>query len=182
MYNAISESGRNSCADRAPFLAPSLGLILRPGRHGARRGIAVVFGRRGRRGLPLLVTTGNRCCGLLGVLGAIRAMHGRKPPTPSYGLVIQVDSELRVVDASQCLECLVKELIGPRLDALILGPKEGSNGYEGREERYEVPGHNWRFRQFDARFRMGKEAVKRTEKEAFHVVQGCHAEFTHALP
>ena len=60
-------------------------------------------------------------------------MHGKKPPVPSSGLAIQVDTELSVVDASQCLECLVKELVGPRLDALILGPKEGSNGHEGQD-------------------------------------------------
>ena len=131
MYHAISESGRKSCADRASFLAPSFGLILRPGRHGARCSIVVVLGRRGR--LPLLIATGKRGRGLLGVLGAIRAMHGRKPPVPSRGLAIQVDTELRVVDASQRLECLVKEPFGPRLDALNLGPKEGSNGHEGQD-------------------------------------------------
>ena len=85
-------------------------------------------------------------------------MHGRKPQVPSLGLAIQIDTELLVVDASQCLECLVKELVGPSLDALILGLKEGSNGHEGREVRDEVPGHNWIFRQFYSRFRMGKEA------------------------
>ena len=110
MYHAISESGRKSCADRASFLALAAGLILRPGHHGARYGILVVVTLRGR--LPLFIATGNR--GLLGVLGAIRAMDGRKPPVPSSGLAIQIDTELRVVDASQCLEGLVKELDGPR--------------------------------------------------------------------
>ena len=137
MYNAISESGRESCADRVSFLAPAaFGLILRrvrPGRHGACRGIIVVLGRRGR--LSLLIATGNRGRGLLGVLGAILAMHGRKPPVPSRGLAIQVDTELRIVDASQCLECLVEELVDPRPDALILGPKEGSN----RQQRTRRP-------------------------------------------
>ena len=77
---------------------------------------------------PLLITIGTSGSDLLGVLGAIRAMHGRKP---SHGLAIQVDrtdTELSFVDASQCLECLVKELVGPRLDALILGQ-------ERREQR-----------------------------------------------
>ena len=53
-------------------------------------------------------------------LCAIWTMHGRKPPVPSCGLAIQVDTELSVVDASQSLECLVKEYVSPRLDALIL--------------------------------------------------------------
>ena len=88
-------------------------------------------------------------------------MHGRKPQVPSLGLAIQIDTELRVVDASQCLECLVKELVGPSLDALILGLKEGSNGHEGREVRDEVPGHNWHFRQIYSRFRMGKKPSRR---------------------
>ena len=50
----------------------------------------------------------------------------RKPPVPSCGLVIQVDSERRVIEASQVVEGLVKELFGPCLDALILAPKEGT--------------------------------------------------------
>ena len=130
IYHAISESGRKCCADRASFLAPAFELILRPGRHGAHRSIVDVLRRRGR--LPLLITTGNRGRSLLGVLGAIRAMHGRKLQVPSSGLAVQVDIELCVVDASQWLECLVKELVGPRFDALILSRKEGSNGQEGQ--------------------------------------------------
>ena len=61
-------------------------------------------------------------------------MHGRKQQVPSSGLAIQVDTELRVVDASKCFEFLVKELVGPCLDALrlILGPKEGRHGHEGQ--------------------------------------------------
>ena len=177
MYHAISESGTKICADWASFLAPAFGLNLRPGRyrrHGARRCIIVVLGRRGR--LHLLIATGNRGRGLLGVLGgvgAIRAMPGRKLPIPSRGLAIQVDTELHVVDASRCLECLVKELVCPRLD---IGPKEGSNGHQGSEVRYKVPGHKWHFWQFDSRFQMGKEALKRADEEALHVVQGGHVE------
>ena len=70
----------------------------------------------------------------------------------------------------------MKELVGPRLNELILGPKGGSNGNEGREVRDEVPGHDWHFRQFDSRFRMGKEDIKRAEEEALHVVQGSYAD------
>ena len=63
----------------------------------ALRDIALVFGR-----LPLLIATGN--LGRLGVLCAIQAIDGRKPLVPSSGLVIQVDTECRVVKASQVVD------------------------------------------------------------------------------
>ena len=103
-------------------------------------------------------------------------MDGRKPPLPSSGFAIQVDTERRVVEASQVVEGHVKELFGPRLDELILAPKEGSNGHEGSEVRYEVLGQNWHFRHFDPRFRL-----KRAEEEALDVVQGGHSKFIHAF-
>ena len=90
--------------------------------------------------------------GRLGVLGAIRAMDGRKQLVPSSGLAMQVGTERHNFHASQLAEGLVKELDGPSL-WLVLGPKEGSNlgskegsnGHEGREVRDEVPGHNRHF-------------------------------------
>ena len=88
--------------------------------------------------------------GLLGDIDAIRAMDGRKPQVPSRCLAVQVRTKGFVLDTSQCVKGLVKELVGPRGDARILrpSPKEGSNGHEGREVRDEVPGHNWHLRQF----------------------------------
>ena len=101
------------------------------------------------------------------VLGAIRAMDGRKPLVPSSVLAMQVGNKRRIFPASHLGEGLVKELDGPSLDAFVLGPKEGSNlgskeesnCHEGREVRYEVPGHNWHFRHFHPKFRFLKGAV-----------------------
>ena len=44
------------------------------------------------------------------LVSSARSGHGRKPQVPSSGLAIQVDTELSVVDACQCLECLVQNL------------------------------------------------------------------------
>ena len=84
--------------------------------------------------------------GRLGVLGAIRAMDGRKPLAPSSCLAMQVGTERSIFHASQFAEGLVKQLDGPSL-WFVLGPKEGSNlgskegrnCHEGREVRDEVP-------------------------------------------
>ena len=73
--------------------------------------------------------------GLLVVIDAIQAMDGQKPPVPSSGLPIQVRTVVLVLDTSQCMKGLVKELIGPRGDAHIPRQKEGSNGHEEREVR-----------------------------------------------
>ena len=79
---------------------------------------------------------------------------------------MQVGTERRgcIFHASQLGKGLVKELDGPSL-WFVLGPKEGSNGHEGREVRDEVPRHNWHFRLFHPRFRFLKGAVKRVEQE-----------------
>ena len=125
-----------------------------------------------------------RQLGRLGVLGAIRAMDGRKPLVPSSGLAMQIGTERRIFYASQLAEGLVKELDCPILWFVLglkegsnLGPKEGSNCHEGREKRHEVPGHNWHFRHFHPRFRFRKGAVKRAEQEGLDAVQGGNSEF-----
>ena len=85
--------------------------------------------------------------------GPFRAMDGRKPLVPNSGLAMQVGTERSIFHASKLGEGLVQELDGPSLDAFVLGPKEGSNGHEGREVRNEVPGHSWHFMHFHPRFR-----------------------------
>ena len=51
----------------------------------------------------------------------------------SSGLAIQVRTEVLVLDTSQCVKGLEKELVCPRGDVRILRLKEGSNGHEGCE-------------------------------------------------
>ena len=143
--HAIYQGSRKSCANLASFLTPAVGLIL----------ILVIRQHGSLYVRDILIT----CIlllgfltGLLGVIDAIRAMDKRKPPVPTSGLAIQVRSEVLVLDTRQCVKGLVKELVGPRGDARILRPKEGSNCHEGREVRNKVPGHNWHLKQFRSRF------------------------------
>ena len=178
LYAMLCIKGRKSCAKLASLLAPSVGLIL-----------ILAIRQRGARYVRVIRITGILLLGslgipgILGVIDAIREMDGRKPQVPSSSLVIQVRTEVLVLDTSQCVKGLVKELVGPRGDARILrpSPKEGSNGHEGREVRDEVPGHNWHLRQFWSRFQEGKEPISRIEEGARAVVQSNHLEFTQAL-
>ena len=52
-----------------------------------------------------------------------------------YQAVALRGTERSIFHASKLGEGLVQELDGPSLDAFVLGPKEGSNGHEGREVR-----------------------------------------------
>ena len=108
-------------------------------------------------------------------------MDGRKPQKPTVALLSGTHC-CPCPGTSQCVKGLVKELVCPQCYARILRPKEGSKGYEGREVRDEVPAHNWHLRQFESRFRSGKEHISRPEEEVRDVDQGSHLEFTQALP
>ena len=93
----------------------------------------------------------------------------------------------RLVEASQVVEGLVKELFAGSLSGRAHPCSERREQrprtwHEGHEVRDEVPGHNWHFRHFDPRFRLLKEAIKKTEEEALDVVQGGHSKFILAMP
>ena len=80
--------------------------------------------------------------------------YGRaETAAPRHGLAIQVHTVVLVLDTSQYVKGLVKELVYPRGDVWILRPKEGINCHEGREICDEVPGYNRHLRQFGSRFR-----------------------------
>ena len=111
--------------------------------------------------ITCILLLGSLCIsGLFGVIDAIRAMDWLKQQATSSCLAIQVRPEVLILDTSQCVKGLVKELVGPLGNARILRPKEGSNYHEGREVRYEVSGHNWHLRQFGSRFQIRKGTDK----------------------
>ena len=57
------------------------------------------------------------------VRSGFRTMDGRKQQVPSIGLVIQVRTEVLVLDTCQCAKGLVKELVCPRGDAFVQSKK-----------------------------------------------------------
>ena len=102
---------------KAPGKAVQIGLHCRPSSSASSDEDSDATGRSSTSSSssgdpPRPITTGR-----LGVLGAIRAMDGRKPLVPSSGLAMhwQVGTERRIFHASQLGEGLVKELDGPSL-------------------------------------------------------------------
>ena len=132
--HAIYQSDRKSCANRASFLAPAVGLSSSwsSDSMGRARYVRVIR----ITGILLLRSLSIPGLRVLCVIDAILAMDGRKPQVPSRGLAIRVRTEVRVLDTSQCGITVGRALLKKWsvLEA-TRGSFVGSNGHEGHEVR-----------------------------------------------